>query len=75
MSDTPVPDAPDTGPELHEVFDADRALRTIAKQVAAIFQTLPLLVESMKRIEARQDEHERRIIRLEGIAAAREASP
>jgi hypothetical protein len=50
-----------------EPFDLPRAVRTIAAQVAAIFQTLPGLVETMREVVLQQREHERRIIRLEGI--------
>jgi hypothetical protein len=54
-------------------FDANRALKTIAEQVAVIFQMLPGLLDTMKSVVSQQQEHERRIIRLEGAVIRLEA--
>ena len=61
----PSPDDEITKPEVPEVFDADRALRTMAVQVAAIFQTLPTWQVKLDAVTDQQKEHERRIKRLE----------
>lgn len=57
-----------TIPPEAEVFDEARALRTMAGQVAAMYDHLPDLIETVKAVVSQQREHERRIIRLEGIA-------
>jgi hypothetical protein len=52
---------------VEEVFSIEKALKTIAGQVTAIFQALPGLMETMRAVAEQQKEHERRIIRLEGL--------
>jgi chromosome segregation ATPase len=54
-----------TQPEVPEVFDADRALRNMSIQVAAIYQTLPAWQTKLEAVAQQQTEHERRIKRLE----------
>ena len=42
-------------------------LTTMATQVAEIHQKLPDILQTMSRLDEQQREHERRIIRLEGL--------
>ena len=51
-----------------EVFDSERALRTMATQIGALYASLPSLLEAVAILTQQQVEHERRIIRLEGLA-------
>lgn len=50
-----------------EAFSIEKTLKTIAGQVTVIFQALPGLIETIRAVAEQQKEHERRIIRLEGL--------
>jgi hypothetical protein len=55
-----------TQPEVPEVYDDGRILRTMAQQVSILYKELPSLLATVKAVAQQQVEHERRIIRLEG---------
>jgi hypothetical protein len=62
-----VPRAAETRPEVEEVYDGDRVLRTMAAQVAEIYKDLPALMRAIQEFSAWKLEFERRMIRAEGI--------
>jgi hypothetical protein len=69
----PTVDEEVTQPEVgEEVYDESRALKTMAKQVASLYSHLPTLIDTVKSVVQQQQEHERRLIRLEGKVAALE---
>jgi hypothetical protein len=50
-----------------EPFILEKAVKTMAAQVMVIFQALPGFMETMRAVAEQQKEHERRLIRLEGL--------
>jgi hypothetical protein len=50
-----------------EPFILEKAVKAMAAQVMVIYQALPGLMETMRAVAEQQKEHERRLIRLEGL--------
>jgi hypothetical protein len=69
-SKTSLPPEPKPEPEhtcsLCDVRKACSPLKTMAIQVAGMYQHLPALIEAVGELKAQKEEHERRIIRVEG---------